>query len=287
MIYDLHTHSTASDGTLAPAELVRFAHARGVAVLALTDHDTTQGLGAAAQAAGAWGIHLVRGIEISVTWEGNTVHIVGLNIDPACVELQHGLAKLQTFRAWRAEEIGRRLAKAGVDGALDHALAYADGAAVSRTHFARFLVEHGHAKDMRQAFKRFLTRDKPGYVPGRWASLEEAIALIRAAGGQAVLAHPGRYKISATRLRLLATALKECGGAAVEVVSGGNSLEERASMAALARRVGLKASVGSDYHGPRIGYADLGDRLDLPAGCEPVWQDWAVSVDPPTERMLA
>jgi len=275
-IYDLHTHTFYSDGALAPAELVARAAANGVQVLALTDHDVTDGLPEAQAAAQLAGITLVPGVEISVTWGAQTVHIVGLNIDTANEVLQTGLARLREFREWRAEEIGRRLAKAGIPGAIEGARARAQRGLVSRTHFAQFLVDTGHAADVRSVFKRFLVHGKPGYVPGQWAGLEEAIGWIRAAGGQAVLAHPARYKITATRLKKLLGEFRDAGGAAIEVVSGSHSRDDMFRFAKLASSYGLLASSGSDFHGPQNYYMDLGPLPPLPDGCTPVWETWGV-----------
>ena len=270
--YDLHTHSTASDGTLTPAELVRRAAATGVGVLALTDHDETAGLEAAAEAARQARIGFVPGIELSVTWSHQTVHIVGLQIQPETPVLQAGIGKLREFRNWRGEEIARRLEKKGIGGAYQGALGFAGGGILSRTHFAHFLVEQGHARDVRQVFKRFLVQGKPGYVPGQWASLEDALSWIHAAGGLAVIAHPARYRISATRLRQLLGEFRELGGVALEVVSGSHSRDEIMQMSTLARQLGFAASAGSDYHGPENPYLDLGRLPELPAGCRPLWQ---------------
>jgi 3',5'-nucleoside bisphosphate phosphatase len=277
-VYDLHTHTFYSDGALAPAELVARATANGVQVLALTDHDVTDGLPEAQAAAQLAGITLVPGVEISVTWNGQTVHVVGLNIDTANEVLQAGLARLREFREWRAEEIGRRLAKAGIPGAIDGARARAQRGLVSRTHFAQFLVHAGHAADVRSVFKKFLVHGKPGYVPGQWAGLEEAIGWIRAAGGQAVLAHPARYKITATRLKKLLGEFRDAGGAAIEVVSGSHSRDDMFRFAKLASSYGLLASSGSDFHGPQNYYMDLGPLPPLPDGCTPVWQTWGGNV---------
>ena len=273
-IYDLHSHSTASDGTLEPAELVRRAARQGVEVLALTDHDTTDGVAEAATAARDEGIELVPALEVSVTWRKGTVHIVALHIDPQDTALQQGLARLREFRLWRGEEIGRRLHKAGIDGALEGARAYADGPSLSRTHFARFLVDNGFAKDMGQAFRRYLGQGKPGHVPGDWATLEEAVGWITGAGGQAVVAHPARYKLTRTKLGELLEAFKECGGIGLEVVSSSHNREERAAMARLAEKFGLYGSVGSDFHTPGNPYVELGRHLDLPTGCAPIWETW-------------
>lgn len=277
--FDLHTHSTASDGSLAPAELVRRAAACGIGVLALTDHDQTAGLSEAARAAREADIKFVPGIELSVTWSHQTFHIVGLGIDPGCASLQAGIERISAFRLWRAEEIDRRLAKKGIHGALDGARGYAKGAILSRTHFAHYLVAQGHARDLRQVFKRFLVRNKPGYVPGEWASLEDGLAWIREAGGLAVIAHPARYKISATRLRQLLGEFRELGGVGLEVVSGSHSRDDIMSMANLCRRFELAASAGSDYHGPENPYLGLGRLPSLPAACQPVWEhpDWCAA----------
>ena len=272
--YDLHSHSTLSDGTLTPEALVRRARAQGVDVLALTDHDVTDGLAAAAIIAAEVGLRLVPGVEISVTWSGVTFHIVGLNIDSKHVGLQTGLAKLRAFRTERGEEIARRLEKHGIENALAGAQAFASGPILSRTHFARFLVDAGHAKDMRKVFKKFLVHNRPGYVSGDWATLEEAVGWICDAGGQAVIAHPARYRISATRLRQFIEAFKECGGTGIEVVSGSHSAGEAAGMAQYAKRYELLASCGSDYHGPEQSWQELGRPMPFPDGCTPVWKDW-------------
>jgi predicted metal-dependent phosphoesterase TrpH len=275
--YDLHTHSTASDGTLAPHALVRRAHAAGVGVLALTDHDTTQGIAEAQAAARPLGIQVVSGVEISVTWQSRTVHILGLHIDPGNPVLQAGLAGLCRFRDWRAEEIGRRLARHGVAGALQGAAALAHGRLISRTHFARYLVQAGHSPDVRKVFKHYLVSGKPGHVAGDWASLEQAVGWIRAAGGVAAVAHPARYKLTRSkRLRLLGEFV-ECGGTALEVVSGSHSRDENFVMAQHAKDLRLLASTGSDYHGPESPWLELGRMPRLPDGCIPVWQDWPVS----------
>lgn len=274
--HDLHSHSTVSDGTLTPTQLVRRARAQGVDVLALTDHDTTDGLAEAERAASTVRLRLIRGVEISTSWQNQTIHVVGLNVDPACEPLQAGLSELRAFRGWRAEEIARRLAKAGIPGALEGARAHACGAIVSRTHFAHFLVEQGHAPQVRDVFKRYLVRGKPGHVPGRWAELEQAVGWIRAAGGLAVIAHPARYRLSAGKFRRLLDEFAECGGAGLEVVSGSHSADDARTMAVQARRLGLYASSGTDYHGPENPWIELGRLPPLPAECVPIWQaeDW-------------
>lgn len=274
--YDLHSHSTHSDGTLAPAELVRRAHAQGVDVLALTDHDTTQGCAVAAAVAQSLGMHFVAGVEISVTWSGATLHILGLGIDPDAAALQRGLAGLSDHRDVRAQEIARRLGRHGIPDALAGARLEAGGARVGRTHFARFLVAAGHARDAREAFKNFLGRGAPGHVSGEWAPLEQAVQWITAAGGQAVIAHPARYRLTATRLRRLIGEFKDCGGVGMEVVSGSHSRDEILTFGNYARQFALLASAGSDYHGPGNPWVELGRLPALPVGCAPVWADWGL-----------
>jgi len=273
--YDLHSHSVYSDGDLTPAELVERATLNGVGVLALTDHDTTEGVDEARRAARARGIGLVPGVEVSVTWAGQTLHVVGLQIDPEQDRLQQGLQRLREFREWRAEEIGRRLARAGIAEAAAGARALARRGLVSRTHFAQFLVAAGHAPDMRRVFRKFLVHGKPGHVPGQWAALDEAVGWIRDAGGVAVLAHPARYKLTATRLRKLLTEFRDVGGSALEVVSGSHSRDDVLRFAHLAQTLGFLASAGSDFHGPHNCFMDLGPLPPLPSGCIPVWQEWA------------
>ena len=272
--YDLHTHSTASDGTLTPSELVRRACAQGVDVLALTDHDSVEGIAEAQRAARLLDLKLMAGAEVSVTWRGRTVHIVGLNVDPVSAVLQDGLTRQREFREWRAREMARRLARHGIMGAYEGALALVDGGIVSRTHFARYIVAQGRAKSLRDVFKRFLVSGKPGHVPGEWASLEEAVAWIRGAGGQAVVAHPARYKLSASKLRALFGEFQECGGVGIEVVSGCHSPDDARSMAVHARSCGLLASAGSDYHGPENPCVELGGLPSLPGDCVPIWASW-------------
>ncbi len=273
--YDLHSHSTASDGTLTPAALVAHAAAQGVDVMALTDHDTTAGLDEARDAARQHGIELVPGVEISVTWMRRTIHVVGLGIDPGHGPLQAGLAKLREFRDWRAREIGERLQAAGIDGAWEGACALSGGGLVGRTHFARFLVARGHARNMREVFRRFLVRNRPGHVAGQWATLEQAVGWITGAGGQAVIAHPARYGLTRTRLLTLIGEFRECGGEAIEVVSGSHSPDEVSVMARHARDTGLLGSAGSDYHGPENPWIEMGRIAPLPEGVIPIWRHWA------------
>lgn len=274
LYYDLHTHTVYSDGTLAPASLIQRAHAAGIRVLALTDHDVTDGLAEAQAAANACGLQLVNGVEISVTWSGLTVHVLGLGVDPGAAELQNGLATLRGTRVLRAEEIGRRLAKKGIAGAYEGARGYAAGPIISRTHFAQFLAAAGHARDLRHAFKDFLKRGTPGYVPVEWAALEQAVEWIRSAGGEPVIAHPARYALSSGQLKRLLTEFKECGGVGIEVISGSHSRDDAFRFALLARRFGLLASAGSDYHGPGNAWIELGRLPALPPDCTPIWAHW-------------
>ena len=269
--YDLHSHSTVSDGTLTPAQLVQLAADAGVNVLALTDHDNVSGIGRARMAAREKEISIVPGVEISVSWNGHTVHVLGLNIDPDAPILCAGLERLCDYRQWRAREIGRRLAKKGIEGAYEGACEEATGALVGRLHFARFLVQRGHARDVKEVFRKFLVSGKPGYVSGEWASLEEALGWIGDAGGMAVIAHPARYNMTRGKLRRLIGEFRELGGRGLEVVSGSHSKDEYFTMARHASDFGLLASAGSDFHGPENPWVNLGQLPDLPPGCEPVW----------------
>jgi predicted metal-dependent phosphoesterase TrpH len=273
--HDLHTHSTASDGTLRPSELVARAARAGVQVMALTDHDTLNGIAEAKVAAAEQGLTLIPGVEISVNWGGRVIHILGLGLDPAALELNNGLERLRDYRGWRAKEIGRRLAVKGIEGAYEGALALSgDEEFVGRTHFARLLVQRGYAATVRDVFKRYLVKGKPGHVSGEWASLEEALVWILDAGGQAVIAHPARYSFTGFKMRRLMGEFRELGGVAIEVVSGSHSRDEAYLYAQRARESSLLASAGSDYHGPEHPYLELGRLPKLPPGCTPIWADW-------------
>ena len=274
--FDLHAHSTASDGTLSPAQLMQRAHAAGVEVMALTDHDTLEGLPEAAAEARELGLGFVPGVEVSVSWQAITVHIVGLGVAWDSEVLGRGLAGLREFRDWRAEEMGRRLAKTGIEGAYEGARELSNGRLISRTHFARFLVKSRHAPDVRAVFRKFLVNGKPGFVSGQWAELEDAVRWIRLAGGQAVIAHPARYPLTRGKLRRLISEFSEVGGAALEVVSGSHSRDDYFTMARHARDFGLLASAGSDYHGPEHPWIELGRLPDLPDGCNPIWKEWRI-----------
>lgn len=279
--HDLHCHSSVSDGTLSPSELVAYAAERGVKTLALTDHDDLDGLDEARAAAAQHGIQFLNGVEISVTWRAHsTVHIVGLNIDPSHPGLAAGVAALRQGRGERARKMAASLAAAGIGGAFEGAFRYAGNPEfIGRTHFARFLVDSGHAKDVAAVFKRFLVKGKPGYVSHEWATLSDAVGWITASGGIAVLAHPGRYTVGRKpmgkpTLRELLREFVETGGRAIEVVSGSHTPEQCAEAARYAAEFGLLASCGSDYHGPGEGYREMGRLPDFPLGCRPVWELW-------------
>ncbi|MBW8328893.1 MAG: PHP domain-containing protein [Thiobacillus sp.] len=271
---DLHCHSNVSDGMLPPADVVARAAANGVHVLALTDHDDVAGIAAARAAADEAGLTLIPGVEISVSWSGQTVHIVGLRIDPAHPGLAIGLQGIRLGRIERARRMGDDLARAGIDGAYEGAYDYAvNKEMVGRTHFARWLVTQGHAPDIRTAFRRFLTQGNPGYVEHQWTSLENAVSWIRASGGMAVIAHPGRYAFNARELHLLLDAFRSLGGEGIEVITGSHHPSEYGKFADLARAFGLKASRGADFHAPGEGI-DIGRLPALPHYCQPVWQGW-------------
>lgn len=273
--FDLHCHSTVSDGALAPEEVVARAVAQGVDVLALTDHDETGGLATAREAARVAGIAFVDGVEISVTWRGTTVHIVGLRVDPKDPALAAGLESVRTGRTERARRIGAELLAAGIGGTFDGALKYAENKMmVGRTHFARFLAEIGVVPDMKAAFKRFLVPGKPGYVAHEWTDLATAVGWIRAAGGRPVLAHPGRYGLSAGALEDLLGEFRAAGGEAIEVITGSHSPDQYQMFAAIAQAYGLLASRGSDFHAPGEANADFGKLPALPRNLVPVWHDW-------------
>lgn len=270
---DLHSHSVVSDGTLEPEALAARAAANGVQLWALTDHDEVGGQHRAAAAARAHGLRYLTGTEISVTFAGETVHIVGLGFDPDDSALRAGLAATRGGRGSRAQEIAAGLAAAGIPGAYEGALKYAGNPQlVSRTHFARFLVENGTCRDTGEVFRKYLVEGKPGYVPHRWATLGDAVRWICDAGGVAVVAHPARYKFTANEEYALFTEFRAHGGRAVEVVTGSHSAAEAARYAGLARELGLAASRGSDFHSPDESHADLGQLPALPDDLVPVWE---------------
>jgi len=278
---DLHSHSTASDGTLDAATLAARAKANGVELWALTDHDELVGLPAARAAARANELAFVDGIEVSVTFAGHTVHIVGLGIDPSNDELAAGIAEVRAGRELRAKQMGDGLAQIGIKGAYEGAIALAPNPhLVSRTHFGRFLVANGIAPDMQSVFRRYLTEGKPGYVEHRWARLGDAVRWIRAAGGVAVIAHPGRYKFTPTEEYALFSEFQAHGGEGVEVVTGSHHAGDIVKYTDMALEFGLLASRGSDFHDPEESRLDLGllpDRLTLSAKLTPVWSRWSAA----------
>ena len=275
LVYDLHSHSTASDGVLSPRELVQRAAGQGVNILALTDHDDLCGLVEARSTAEEHGMELVAGVEVSITWRNSTVHIVGLRVDPENELLAHGLKQNRTGRVARAERMAEELARLGIAGALEGAYAFAGNKElIGRTHFARFLVERGVVKDVKTVFKKYLVKGKPGYVHHEWASLAEALSWIHTAGGQAVLAHPGRYHFGRERMRDFLREFKELGGDALEVVAGSHTADQVPVYADLAVEFDFLASVGSDFHAPGEGGRELGRLMPLPLRCRPVWERW-------------
>jgi predicted metal-dependent phosphoesterase TrpH len=271
--FDFHCHSSVSDGLLAPAEVARRAAANGVDCWALTDHDDIGGLAEAAEAAAAAGMSFVNGVEISIEWREMPIHIVGLAFDPAHPALVGGLESLRGGRVERARRMGEALAKIGISGVYEGALGYVTNPnLISRAHFARYLVSIGIARDISGVFQHYLTPGKPGYVDHRWATLADAVGWIRAAGGVAVVAHPGRYKMSGGDMRKFLDEFKDLGGQAIEVSSGSHSPDHVLHFARLARHYAFHASRGSDFHGPEESHVELGRAFQLPPDLKPVWR---------------
>lgn len=281
--YDLHSHTTASDGLLSPAQLIARAVAMGVQVLAITDHDTLAGLAPAQQAIneGALPLSLVPGVEISTEWLNHEIHIVGLNIDPTHPAMVALLDGQRQKRLTRAHTIAGRLAQAGIPGAWEGASRLAQDELVTRGHFARYLVSIGAADTIAKVFKKYLAKGKTGYVPPQWCTIEAAIDAIHQAGGQAVVAHPGRYQLSAKWLKRLLAHFAAVGGDAMEVAQCQQAPHERSQLAALAREHQLLGSLGSDFHQP-CAWIELGRKLWLPGGVEPVWRDWPGAAQAPS-----
>lgn len=273
---DLHTHSICSDGALAPADLVARACAAGVQVLALTDHDSVAGVPEAMAAGRACGMTLLPGLELSTLWKGFSVHVVGLGVDIGHEGLVAGLARQATARGERARAIAERLDKARRPGAYEAALALAGGDPdrISRTHFAQWLVETGAVSSMQAAFDKYLGNGKPADVPMPWVDLPTAVRLIRDAGGTAILAHPGRYPFTRTKLRTLIGLFKEAGGEALEVATATEKPDVVRYLGQLCTQFDMEASQGSDFHGPHIPWIQLGRFPALPAECRPVWRRW-------------
>lgn len=272
---DLHCHSNVSDGVLTPEGVAAYARQAGVEVWALTDHDEVDGIKRARQAARELGMTFVAGVEISITWANETVHIVGLHIDEDNDALASGLRATRSGRDRRGQEISDQLAKAGILNAYEGALKYVGNPdLMSRTHFARYLVEIGACNSTAEVFRHYLTEGKPGYVPHRWATLEQAVAWIRGAGGIPVIAHPGRYKFTDMQEGALFDRFRELGGNAIEVVTGSHTPDQYTQYAELARRYGFLASRGSDFHAPGESRVDFAQLPPLPVGVTPVWHDW-------------
>ena len=269
---DLHCHSNVSDGTLHPEVLARRAADNGVDLWALTDHDEVSGIKLARQAAQSLAMTFVAGVEVSVTWASRTIHIVGLGVDETHAELLKGLAQTRSGRMVRAQAIGEKLQTLGMPGTFAGALALAgNDQLLSRTHFARYMVDQGYAQSMQAVFTQYLGDDGVANVPTRWAELEQAVGWIRSAGGVAVLAHPGRYKYSEMQFDALYRQFKECGGLAIEVHTGSHTPHQYPKFAQIARDYGFLASCGSDFHGPQESRHDLGSMPALPHDLEPVW----------------
>lgn len=273
---DLHCHSVVSDGTLTPEALAARAHGNGVQLWALTDHDELGGQERAAIAAKTLGMAYLTGVEISVTFIGQTVHIVGLGMDTSHPALVDGLRQTRGGREQRAHEMSDGLARVGIRGAFEGALKFVGNPdLISRTHFARFLVETGVCKETNEVFRKFLTEGKPGFVPHRWASLQNAVEWITQAGGMAIIAHPARYRFTPNEEFALFTEFKAHGGLGVEVVTGSHSAAEYLTYADAAREFGLAASRGSDFHSPQESHTELGTLPFLPSNLTPVWEPLA------------
>ena len=270
---DLHCHSTASDGLLPPAGVVRRAAANGVDMLSLTDHDDLGGLPAARLVADEVGMRFVNGVEISIEWGGLQVHIIGYAFDADDRVLNDGLASIRSGRISRARRMAADLETVGIGGCFDGAMRFAENPnLISRAHFARYLVESGVCKDVRSVFESYIVPGRPGYVDHRWATLEESVGWILGAGGVAAVAHPGRYKLSRPEMRLMLDEYKRYGGQAIEIVSGSHSADNVTVFSRLAREYGFLASCGSDFHGPGESYIDLGKLASMPPGLTPVWE---------------
>jgi 3',5'-nucleoside bisphosphate phosphatase len=275
MNIDLHCHSTASDGLLRPLDIVRRAAANGVDMLALTDHDDVSGLVEARAEAASLGVRFVDGVEISVTWDGKTIHVLGLGIDPDNSTLNLGLVSVRASRVRRAIRMSESLENAGVQGSFSGAMGYVSNPnIISRTHFARYLVDTQRARDVRSVFQHYLVKGKPGYVPHQWAALADAVAWICASGGIAVIAHPGRYGLAPSGMKALLAEFRDCGGAGLEVVTGSHSPEQYHEFAALAREFGLLVSRGSDFHGEGESRTDLGALPKQFEEMKSVWHIW-------------
>jgi predicted metal-dependent phosphoesterase TrpH len=269
---DLHCHSVVSDGTLTPEALAERSHSNSVEIWSLTDHDELGGQERAKIAAEALGMRYISGVEISVSWSQDTIHIVGLGIDPNNAEILEGLYQTRTGRTKRAKEMSTQLDQVGIKGAYEGALKFVGNPElISRTHFARFLVESGVCKNTNEVFANYLIEGKPGYVAHEWANLTDAVGWIKRAGGVAVIAHPGRYRYTPLEMTALFDQFKELGGEGIEVVTGSHRPAEYQTFAKVALEYGFMASRGSDFHDPKESHVDLGKLPDLPSQLRPVW----------------
>jgi predicted metal-dependent phosphoesterase TrpH len=273
-LYDLHCHSIASDGELSPRELVKRAFENGVTNLALTDHDTTDGLAEARHCANELNINLINGIEISSQWEKQCLHIVGLNIDPDNLALQKIILEAKKMRQERAEKIAVKLEKKGVSGAIDFVKNSPIEGMITRSHFAHFLVSQFHVSSLQEAFDRYLGDGKSAYVSTTWIPLETSVQAICDAGGIPVVAHPLRYKLTTTRMKKMLQAFKNHGGLGMEIVTGRYNPDEMRVLANYANQFELVGSMGSDFHSPENQWIELGRLAVLPTSVKPVWELW-------------
>jgi 3',5'-nucleoside bisphosphate phosphatase len=272
---DLHCHSNRSDGALAPEEVAQRAVDNGVQLWSLTDHDELSGIPAARAVANQANMAFIAGVEVSVTWGGETIHIVGLNVDETHPVLVDGLQRTRSGRDQRGREMGNMLEAVGVKDAYEGAMSIASNPSLlGRTHFARFIVSQGYCNTVGEVFQRYMTPGKPGYVEHRWARLSEAVDWISAAGGVAVVAHPGRYRLSENHLHLLLEEFKQCGGQAIEVVCGSHTKDQYSRFGKLAKQMDFKASRGSDFHAPAESHIELGRLPPLPDWLVPVWHQF-------------
>ncbi len=274
LVYDLHTHTTASDGELSPEALIIKAKENGIDVIAITDHDTAAGIPQAEAEADKRNIKLLAGIELSVSWMDKNFHIVGLNIDPDNAALKESLKNTRELREQRAIEIGKRLDKHGVSNTYHEARELAGIHTITRSHFARVLINQDFAKDTREVFKKYLVHNKPGFVKTEWIEMETGLKLIKKSGGVAILAHPMRYNITASWLRKFLVTFKEAGGEGIEVVTGSSNADEIKTTSTYARRFKLTGSAGSDFHGFDNTRIKLGQLAPMPKSVTPVWENW-------------
>jgi len=275
VIVDLHSHTTASDGILTPSELVKRAVDNQINMLAITDHDTIKGLleAKATIERNNLPVKLIYGVEVSTMWKNNEIHIVGLNIDIENSHLLELLTAQEQSRIDRAISISEKLAKVSIDNAYEQAQQFSKGDIVSRAHFARFLVANNYVKDIKRAFKKYLGKSGYAYVPAKWCSIADAVNAIHAAGGQAVLAHPTRYDLTLTKLKLLISEFKSYGGDGIEVSQSRQTQDDLQRLAKLANEFELLASQGSDFH-DLLNYLDLGKTTPLPGSVTPIWHNW-------------